>query len=470
MDRTVRFSCVESTWDWLSRTIPVDSKLVASLPVASCNLRDVLKLQLRALAAQSEWKTPDVYRPGELWIILGIDGVPLWKSHVVAGTLALTGTMKSFEAHSPARHFLAFLFRGYDSVVNVKAVFDALDLDNALNDINGTQVQIHGLGHYQTRVFPCGDHMISYKINGRDGPRSTRPERTPCTCCDAPAPEVLTYTAPERPYAKSPSAMFQCIPAEQHGIDCAHGMTNMLFGVLMPTCEAHAVTTKKVAVNVWEATLKELTVEEPPADNEATTEEVDATARSITNARHFFQAKAYHKICDLLRVALQGEMKQHNGNDVPLHRLLHAMFVHTGTMVNVAYTPKPTASDIQCATRAAQALRKVLATLEAPATPWGHIWTVHVPQFLLRWGTLFPFLCHGLEGRWSPLKTEIKLCTKGMWRGAKVGFATVVVYNIVTWAFMCLNMSLIGRENHVSRMLTKHFDEFDATMRARPPL
>ena len=104
----------------------------------------------------------------------------------------------------------------------------------------------------------------------------------------------------------------------------------------------------------------------------------------------------------------QGEMKQHNGNDVPLHRLLHAMFIHTGTMVNVAYTPKPTASDIQCATRAAQALRKVLATLEAPATPWGHIWTVHVPQFLLRWGTLFPFLCHGLEGRWSPLKTEIK--------------------------------------------------------------
>ena len=88
----MRFSCVESTWDWLSLTIPVDSKLVASLPVASCNLRDVLKLQLRALAAQSEWKTPNVYRPGELWIILGIDGVPLWKSHVVAGTLALTGS------------------------------------------------------------------------------------------------------------------------------------------------------------------------------------------------------------------------------------------------------------------------------------------------------------------------------------------------------------------------------------------
>ena len=62
----------------------------------------------------------------------------------------------------------------------------------------------------------------------------------------------------------------------------------MLFGVLMPTCEAHAVTTKKVAVNVWEGTLKQLTVEKPPTDIEATTEEVDATARSITNARHFF--------------------------------------------------------------------------------------------------------------------------------------------------------------------------------------
>ena len=124
----------------------------------------------------------------------------------------------------------------------------------------------------------------------------------------------------------------------------------MLFGVLMPTCEAHVVSTNKVAVNVWEATLKELTVENPPPDNEGTMEEVDAKATSITNVHHFIHCKAYHKICNLVRVALQGEMKDHNGNDVPLHPLPHAMFVHTCTMVNVAYTTKPKAKDIQCAT------------------------------------------------------------------------------------------------------------------------
>ena len=55
VDRNVRFSCVESTWDWLSRTIPVDSKLVASLPVASCNLRDVLKLGFKIFVKNEDF-------------------------------------------------------------------------------------------------------------------------------------------------------------------------------------------------------------------------------------------------------------------------------------------------------------------------------------------------------------------------------------------------------------------------------
>ena len=106
--------------------------------------------------ATAMFRTPYVYGLGELWIVLGIDGVPLWKPHVVGGTLALTGTLKSLEAHSLARvvedsgcvqgveencsqHFL---------VVNVKAVFDALHMDNVLHESNGTILEILGHGQH----------------------------------------------------------------------------------------------------------------------------------------------------------------------------------------------------------------------------------------------------------------------------------------------------------------------------------
>ena len=39
-------------------------------------------------------------------------------------------------------------------------------------------------------------------------------------------------------------------------------------------------------------------------------------------------------------------------------------------------------------------------------TLWGHEWTCHVPHFLTRWGTLCPFLCHGLEGKWGPSRLK----------------------------------------------------------------
>ena len=77
-------------------------------------------------------------------------------------------------------------------------------------------------------------------------------------------------------------------------------------------------------------------------------------------------------------------------------------------------------------------------TLEAKGTPWSHVWTVHVPQFLHSWGTLFPFLCHGLEGRWRPLKKEIKLSTHGQWDGAQVGFAQVILYSTALWVLTLL--------------------------------
>ena len=77
-------------------------------------------------------------------------------------------------------------------------------------------------------------------------------------------------------------------------------------------------------------------------------------------------------------------------------------------MLDVVYTQKPKAVQINSVVTAAQKLRDLLHLFDAPATPWGHVYTMqkqneqkcHVPQYLQELGTLFPFLCHGFEGRW----------------------------------------------------------------------
>ena len=93
----------------------------------------------------------------------------------------------------------------------------------------------------------------------------------------------------------------------------------------------------------------------------------------------------------------------------------------------------------------ARALRRIWKTLDAPTTPWGHVWTAHVPQFLRLWGTLFPFLCHGFEGRWRDLKVEIRHIAHGQWKGASCGFETVLQYSIVRWTLRKLGIALHGR-------------------------
>ena len=88
------------------------------------------------------------------------------------------------------------------------------------------------------------------------------------------------------------------------------------------------------------------------------------------------------------------------------------------------------------------------------------MWTCHVPQFLTRWGTLYPFVCHGLEGRWRSLKAEIKLSMHGQWKGAKVGFAQVLVYSVVARALVRLGIKLVGRTTSVTKTKTTLFDDF----------
>ena len=118
-------------------------------------------------------------------------------------------------------------------------------------------------------------------------------------------------------------------------------------------------------------------------------------------------------------------------------------------MLDVAYKRKPTANDINCLVTAASHLRTVWALLEAPGqgTPWGHVWTTHLPHFLQRWGTLLPFLCHGFEGRWRDLKKEITLSTHGQWKGAKCGFELVLRCGLASWLLRKMRILLTGRRS-----------------------
>ena len=200
------------------------------LPVVWLNPAKMLQLQLEALVNSKAVGKLDYYQEGEFWVRIGIDGVPLWHSHVVAATLSICGELVDLPEHSPRRHAVVALFRGYDSVANLKSVLKHTKMDVALGGLNGLVVTVF-LQRYTVHIFVEGDHMLVYKICGKDGPTSTNPDRSPCPYCDADAPECLNYNPEARPYTKAPSSLLQTVPIEQHAVDMAHGAVNVLYTV-----------------------------------------------------------------------------------------------------------------------------------------------------------------------------------------------------------------------------------------------
>ena len=65
-----------------------------------------------------------------------------------------------------------------------------------------------------------------------------------------------------------------------------------------------------------------------------------------------------------------------------------------------------------------------------------------MPQFLRRWGTLYPFLCHGVEGRHRFFKADLHLSCGSQWdpRGAQVGFTQVIKLDRIGWALRSLRL------------------------------
>ena len=101
VDRKIPWRCVEAVWGWLTTTIcNFSALLLGNIPLAWCRLSAALHLMVDALSATNQWQRVDNYRPGEIWIRVGLDGVPLWKSHVVACTVAETSKLRDYEPHT----------------------------------------------------------------------------------------------------------------------------------------------------------------------------------------------------------------------------------------------------------------------------------------------------------------------------------------------------------------------------------
>ena len=166
----MRWDCIQAVWTWLTSTIPTFSAMVAhDLPLVWCSLCLAFMLMLDALQSAMRWQKVDPQKEGELWVRVGVDGVPLWKSHVVACTIAVCSDLKDLPMHSPKRHFVFSLLRGTEQKETLENLLKTAQVVDDVAKLDGGTVSING-EKYVVRVFLCGDHMLMYKIAGRDPP------------------------------------------------------------------------------------------------------------------------------------------------------------------------------------------------------------------------------------------------------------------------------------------------------------
>jgi hypothetical protein len=102
-------------------------------------------------------------------------------------------------------------------------------------------------------------------------------------------------------------------------------------------------------------------------------------------------------------------------------------------MVTIVYTAMPTDAQVVRFQEFATDLRMRCKVLKAPATIWGHVWTVHLPQYLRRWRTLYPFVCHGVEGKHRVFKADLQLSAGNQWRNNSFGFAQTLALDRIRW-------------------------------------
>ena len=97
----IRCDFVEATWKALASTLKVsmDNTVVNDAPVAWCSMKDPAPAMLDACT--TKFKKVDPYQRNEIWLGVGIDGVPLWHSHVISVSTCLLADIDGLPIHGP---------------------------------------------------------------------------------------------------------------------------------------------------------------------------------------------------------------------------------------------------------------------------------------------------------------------------------------------------------------------------------
>ena len=156
---------------------------------------------------------------------MGIDGVPLWHSHVISVSICLLADIEGLPIHGPHSSFVSAIMRGYESVQSMEDLIKTIKLSEDIFALNGSEIFIDGQS-YTWRVFVTGDHMCIYKLLGADGPTSLLAHRQPCPYCNIPADKLRNYREPIRPMVRKPGALLRHPVNQQQqpkGSIAAHG-------------------------------------------------------------------------------------------------------------------------------------------------------------------------------------------------------------------------------------------------------
>jgi hypothetical protein len=165
--RQVPWTCVTAAWAWLKGPAAEQPRsfYAGPFPFAGVDLK--LKVTHLLECMEHGWTNPAWPSEGELWIRWGVDGVPRWAVSYVTLTVALGGEHHSFKMHSVERFAHCAMLCGTESVDSVTALFKASGLNEALEEMEGSQVEVMGKS-LRVRSFLLGDHMLQYKATGAD--------------------------------------------------------------------------------------------------------------------------------------------------------------------------------------------------------------------------------------------------------------------------------------------------------------
>ena len=201
--------------------------------MAWCSLQHMFDKMFDVFLPQATRLDPQ--EPGHIWCTIGMDGVPLWHSHVVSISCSTCVALDGTGQHAMERYFIAAVLRGHDSVQVVCDMLKKCKMQADISNIMQTTVK-QNLGSYGVRIFVWGDHMLQYKVLRADGPTSTHVDRQPSPYCTTPGDAVRGFSRPTCPLATTQkcNALVKGVPVAQHPPDILHGICNVLFTIVIP--------------------------------------------------------------------------------------------------------------------------------------------------------------------------------------------------------------------------------------------